>query len=418
MSNSAVPVVPTSAYQVHPNPPEEVEFHKGINEEARIKERDRRLEGKLKENQQVLLLGAASHLASHILNKFMEAVPNSHITLVDSKDPNIIFLNPVNRDYKGSPRIRMKQVSPFDWDWLAGTQNEYNIIINASMVHDAEYCHNNPIDSGYRNPMQAIEFMTALCRGSGWVSDGRLIIISSDKVYGHQPVGKPTPETAAINPIGVRACTRAAQEMIQTGIAQANGIPYMVLRVGTIHGEFTPREKATNAWCRALLMGEPIRMRGRFAKDDSPSRDWIHANDVASFVAFASLSEWDTSVKNEIYNLGGCEKHEHFLWNVAEAMKTVLHKGTETQRVDWREPGERGLRVWMDCTKVMEKMCFLPTVEFLYALVRRLPIWIAHYELNWPEGDIINLKKMLGIRDVEGARPAPGSTAHLGVQSG
>ena len=400
----------------------EVEEERKLDrEEQRFKERDRRLGKALEENQQVLLLGGASHIASHILKKFLLSVPNSHITLVDFKDPNIAFLNPELRDYKGSSRISTIQASPYDWDWLAEHQSDYNIIIAGSYVHDARYCHNNPIDSIQRNALGAMNFMTALTKGSGWTSDGRLVILSSDKVYGPQEK-MPTPETAPLNPVGVRATTRAAQELLMTGLAKSAGIHYIVLRCGTSYGEYTPREKAAYTWCRNLLMGEAIHMYGSFAKNDSPTRDWIHVDDIAALTAFTSIAEWSTSIRDEIYNVGEGASQPHYIWNIAEAMKTVLRRGTPTITDAWREPGEKMLRVWMDSRKAQEKLLLQPSIELIYGIARRLPVWIAHYDLLWSERQIIDLKASLGIRDVAQVRVPKdeghsGSSAHLGVQA-
>ena len=374
-----------------------------LEEDLRKKTIEERLAGKLEENQQVLIMGAHSHLAAHIVHKFITTIQNSHITIQDTKDPTFyVFQHPELREYRNSSRISVVQTSAHDWGWLEDTKDKYNIIIHASYVHDARYCHNNPIDSGFRNTQEALGFMTALTKGSGWSSDGRLLILSSDKVYGPQ-TQMPTPETAVLNPQGVRASTRAAQELILTGLAKSMGIHHIVLRLGTTCGEFTPREKAVNMWCRALLMGEPVHINGQFAitDQDKPSRDWVHVDDVSAITAFTAVSDWPTDIRDEIFNIGGCEKQPHYLWNICEAMKTVLHKGTQTIRDDWREPGERGLKVWMDCEKAQKKLLFLPSIELVFAITKRLPVWIAFHELLWTEQQIIDLKKMLGIRSTD-----------------
>jgi nucleoside-diphosphate-sugar epimerase len=378
-----------------------------VEEDERKSEIQKRLGDKLDQNQQVLIMGAASHLASHILHKFMVSIPNSHITIQDWKDPNIVFNNPELREYKGSSRIYVKQTSPHDWEWLEAEKDRYNVIIHANYVHDAKYCNNNPIDSGFRNPLEGVGFMHALTKGSGWSSEGRLIILSTDKVYGPQAI-MPTPETVPINPQGVRASTRAAQEMILTGMARAFGIHYICLRLGTHYGEFTARERAVNMWCRALLNGEPIHMNGQFAKDDSPSRDWIHVDDISAVTAYNSIADWPTDIRDEVYNIGGGEKEPHRLWNIAEGMKTVLRRGTQTIMDPWREPGEMHLRIWLDSGKAQKKLLLLPSVEFVYGITRRLAMWIAFRELLWGEQQIIDLKKQLGIRESDFTPGKPG----------
>jgi nucleoside-diphosphate-sugar epimerase len=391
-----------------------------MKEEVRLAQIEERLK-KSEDNHQILLLGASSHIASHILNKFLDAVPNSHITIADAKDPNIAFLNPALRHYKGTSRVTTVQSSPHDWEWLEVGLDSFDTIINASCVHDSIYCHNNPIDSAYRNSMQAVGLMTALQRGRGWKSDGKLIIISSDKVYGHQE-HLPIPETAPLNPAGIRASTRAQQEIYQTGMARALGIPFVCLRLGSTYGEYSPAEKSIYAWCRALLLNQPLKMHGEFAKNDSPARDWVHLDDVSAVVGFCTVTDWDTNMKNEIFNIGANEKHIHYIWNIAEAMKTVLRRGTTTIRAPWREPGERNLKIWLDSKKAEEKLFWLPSRDLVFGATRLLAPWIAYHDLLWSEEQIIELKRSLGIRDsIQGQPPkgsvGSGAVGHLTVQA-
>jgi nucleoside-diphosphate-sugar epimerase len=398
-----------------------------MNEDTRLG----KIEEKLKnagDSRHILLIGSSHYTASHILAKFLDSVPSSHVTIADSKDPRIAFLNPKIRHYKGSSRVTVVQVSPFDWDWLESTLDTFDVIINHSCVHDATYCANNPLDSAYRNSMQATGLMNAIQSGKGWKSDGKLIICSTDKVYGNQEK-LPTPETAPLNPVGVRATTRAAQEMIQRGMAESMGIPYVCLRYGTTYGEYTAPEKAIYAWCRALLMHQPILMNGEFAKDNSPARDWVHIDDVAAVTAFCSIAPWDTNIKNEVYNIGAGESQIHYIWNIAEAMKTILCRGTQTIMSPWRDAGERNLRIWLDTNKAKEKLFFLPGRELVYAATRELAPWIAYHDLMWSEEQIVALKKSLGVTRersvatpgaagvVGGGQSSGGSAGHLAVQS-
>jgi nucleoside-diphosphate-sugar epimerase len=380
-----------------------------------------------KQDKNILLLGGASHLASHIVEKFMIAGEGKSddagackLTVVDSKDPAAIFVNPEVRGYQGSPRITLKQTSLHDWEWLENSKQEYDTIINAWMVHDAIYANNNPSDTVYRNVVGAQSLMNALVKGSGW--DGNLVIISTDKVYGRtgddyvKPMKQkstPIPETAELQPLGVRAVTRASQELIQTGIAKSVGIDFVCLRLGTTYGPFTPAEKSIYSWIRSLLLNQTLKINGEFSKDDSPARDWVNIQDVSKLIAFVSLSRWSNEIKNEVYNVGACEKQPHFIQNISEAFKTVVRRGTMSSKQPWREPGEKMLRIWLDCEKVQEKLLFLPDEEFIYAATRDLSMWIAHNDLRWGTEDMEKLKKNLGIM-----RKAKDSPLHGGKTGG
>lgn len=382
-----------------------------MEEEKRKNEIRKRL-AKQKQDKNILLLGGASHLASHILFKLMSSgegeqdeTGGCRVTVVDSKDPAAIFINPDTRGYEGSPRITLKQVSPYDWEWLESSKDEYNVIINAWMVHDAVYAQNNPIDTVQRNVVQSQHFMNTLIKGQGY--DGHLIICSTDKVYGltgndyvkpMKQKSKPIPETAELQPVGWRAVTRTSQELVQTGMAKAYGIPFICFRIGTTYGPWTPREKSIFSWVKSLLLSKPLRIFGEFSKDDSPAREWVNIADVSTMITFTALSQWPTGVKNEIYNLGADEKQPHFVQNISEMLKTVIRKGTPSVREGWREPGETMLRIWLDCSKIREKLLFLAQTEFIYAAARDTSLWIAYNELKWGVEQMESLKKTVSTQ--------------------
>lgn len=367
-----------------------------MKEEVRLQGIEEKIKNNQDKHREVLLMGASNHIASHILAKFLDAIPGAHITLQDTKDPSVAFWNPKIKVFKGTSRCSLIQSSPYDWDWLKNDYQKYDTIINCLYVHDAVYCKNNPMDSVYRNPVAAMNFMNVLTSGSGY--DGKLLIMSTDKVYGQQDK-YPTPENVECKPEGVRATTRYAMEQIQRGIALENGIKHMVLRLGTTYGEWMPREKCVYSWCRKLLLHEPLLLNGEFSPDDSPWRDFINYKDVAALAAFVSITDWSNEQKNEIYNIGKGDSQPRKLWNVAEGMKSVLWKGTNTIRAPWREGSEKNLRIWMDTAKAQSKLLWLPGEELIYGATRYLAPWIAFHDLMWTEDQIVELKKSLGIRD-------------------
>jgi dTDP-D-glucose 4,6-dehydratase len=89
-------------------------------------------------------------------------------------------------------------------------------------------------------------------------------------------------------------------------MANSYGLQYIVFRMGTTYGDYTPREKAIYQWVRNLLIGEPIILNGQYGKDNSPSMDWVHIYDAGMAVNSAVMVDWNNNNKNEIYNIGGC----------------------------------------------------------------------------------------------------------------
>lgn len=349
----------------------------------------------------ILILGGASQFASHVATRLL-FYKNNKITLADSKDSNVAFLNPDMQQYEGSNRIEIIQPSLWDWGWLRDTlRNDpiaYDCIVNCSFVSDAVFGANNPIETQIRNGVYGVALMDVLRQCD---FQGKIVAISSDKVYGkYLPSELPLKETYVLKPSGVRAVTRAAQELAITGMSNAYGLQYMVLRIGTIYGNYTPREKAIYQWIRNLLLGEPVVLNGNFGRDNSPSRDWVHVYDASMAVNIAVMTDWTSEMKNEIYNIGGCEKRERYLQNVSESLKPTIRSKSPTIRGPWRNREEdKDLHIWLDCSKAREKIGYDPVKEFNYGMTRDMALWIAAYDLLLPQVNMLELERQLGIID-------------------
>lgn len=349
----------------------------------------------------ILILGGASQFASHVAVRLL-FYKNNKITLADSKDSNVAFLNPDMQQYEGSERIQIIQPSLWDWGWLRETLKnnpiEYDSIVNCSFVSDAVYAANNPIETQIRNGVFGVALMDVLRQCD---YQGKIIQISSDKVYGKYPPAElPLKENFVLKPSGVRAVTRAAQEMAMTGMSDAYGLSYMVFRMGTIYGNYTPREKAIYQWIRNLILGEPVVLNGNFGRDNSPSRDWVHVYDASMAVNIAVMTDWSLEMRNQIYNIGGCEKRERYLQNVSESLKPTIRSKSPTIRGPWRNREEdKDLHIWLDCTKAKEKLGYDPVKEFAYGMTRDMALWIAQYDLQLPQVHIMELERQLGIID-------------------
>lgn len=114
----------------------------------------------------------------------------------------------------------------------------------------------------------------------------RLVLASTSGVYGDCG-GALIDETAETNPQTERALRRVAQERLLTDWAQANSVPYAILRIAGIYG---PGRLPT----AAIRAGEPV-----IAASDAHPGNRIHVDDLAS-VAVAALTSTDA---NGIFNV-------------------------------------------------------------------------------------------------------------------
>lgn len=317
---------------------------------------------------------------------------------MDRKDPNYIFDNPGTTKYQGDERITLLHLSQWDYgsyikDILA--ENPYDVIINTLYIHDSKFSAINPLETVWTNEIFTADLMETLRRAD---FTGKIIHVSTDKVYGPEHSDLPLKETSVCNPKGIRGITRLNQENIVRGWGETYGMPYIIPRLGTLYGNFGPNDKALSAWCIAALNNEPLLVYG----NGRTSRDWVHTFD-ASLAIFDLAMTDEQTVNNEIYNIGAKYKYERFLQNIAENIKSFLRPLNPNPTIRYNAPArdsaeEKGMHLWLDCTKASDKFGYETTYDFDAKKVQwNVTYWVAQSVLGWEQVRLYELQRRLGF---------------------
>jgi len=133
--------------------------------------------------------------------------------------------------------------------------------------------------------------------------DCRILIFSTDEVFGPAPEGFAFNENDIFKPSNPYAAAKCGEEMIAYSFAHAFGMPISVVRSTNIIGEAQNTEKFIPKTIKAILNNEKVILHGK-NKEDQSSRCWIHARNVADGLLFLL----DKADKKECYHIGGEEK--------------------------------------------------------------------------------------------------------------
>jgi nucleoside-diphosphate-sugar epimerase len=347
--------------------------------------------------KQILVFGRGQ-LASHIVCALLSD-ESTDITVVHRNDPKLIFMNPDMQRYEDNwgHRIRLKQYSDFDMYKLFLTGTTYDTIINADSIHDSKFASNNPVETALHNEVFVTRLLDMLKMTD---YKGRLIHLSSDKVYGIQKE-LPIKEEAQPNPQGDRSGSRFAQEIKITSKAKVNSIRYIILRLGNMFGEYTPMENCINSWVRNALLNEPLTINGGTANERN-SRDFVSIYDVSHLIKqLCTTMADDYTIDNDIYNIGGCYKSETHLQNINEGIKHLfspINEDMTTEYGPWRnKKEEEGLKIWLDCSKAVDKLKYEQKKQFDSYSYKEVALHIAQYELRWGDIKMLDLERSLGI---------------------
>jgi len=244
---------------------------------------------------------------------------------------------------------------------------------------------------------------------------GNIFHVSTAKVYGmyteqSMEIGRIN-ENYPCNPVGVKATSRYIQEQVISGLGKDYGIPYIILRLGTLWGSFTDPATSINAWIRDVLLKRNLKLCGNGEKD---SRDFVHVYDVCQVIK--DLVEYtlepqglDDGELNEIYNIGGNPLHEIFMKNLSESVKKMLrpwHPRVTTEHIDYfNEPEEMYYREFLDCSKARKKLGYLPYKPFIATKIfQELVPWIGKYECGFGNPELLDLERLVGIMNPERER--------------
>ena len=349
------------------------------------------------EPRKIVLLGS-SHLASHISLHLMR-LHNMQLYVIDRKDPNQIFLNPEMKNFYGDPRITTLYWSDKDFqtnfiDLQRSQGTKADIIINTINIQDEIYSEYNPLETMNINTIFTTALMESL-RKSDW--DGVLMHMSTAKVYGFK--SKQSTDIPKIyesfdcHPSGIKAVSRYCQELIVSRLAETYGTKYLVFRLGTLYGHFTPSDGVLNTWLRAMLTKSHVRLHGCLG---SESRDFTSIFDVADFMLqLVNRNKFSKNVLNQVYNIDSNIKNETRLKNIADAIVGFLKPYSPDSKIirsDYRFEEERDYREFLDCTRATTMLGYHPKVEFdVLRVLMKIPMVIAREELGLDDESLLEI---------------------------
>ncbi|MGO9972006.1 MAG: NAD-dependent epimerase/dehydratase family protein [Solirubrobacteraceae bacterium] len=199
----------------------------------------------------------------------------------------------------------------------------------------------------------------------------RVIVASSDKAYGLQPL--PYREDAALEPQYPYDVSKAATDLIARSYWHTFGLPVAVTRFANIYGggDFNASRLVPEAVDAALAGRAPI-----VRSDGSPERDFLYVEDaVAAYLAIAAaLGRGDCA--GEAFN-AGCGR-PHRVLDVVRLICELAGTGVEPEILGTGTPAGEIDRQWVDYGKLHAATCWTPTVELRDGLQRTIDWYRGH----------------------------------------
>ncbi|MGO9790006.1 MAG: NAD-dependent epimerase/dehydratase family protein [Solirubrobacteraceae bacterium] len=222
--------------------------------------------------------------------------------------------------------------------------------------------------STFETNMRGSWLLLEACRHHGV---RRVVVASSDKAYGRQPL--PYREQAALAPSYPYDVSKAATDMLARSYWHTWGLPVAVTRFANIYGggDYNGSRLVPEAVGAALAGRAPV-----VRSDGSPERDFLYVEDaVAAYLAIASALGRGEGA-GEAFN-AGCGR-PHKVLDVVALICELAGTGVAPEILGTGTPAGEIDRQWVDFTKLRVATGWTPTVELRDGLQRTIDWFRTH----------------------------------------
>jgi dTDP-glucose 4,6-dehydratase len=236
----------------------------------------------------VLVTGGAGFIGSHLVDLVLEA-PGARVTVLDRLSTGGTRSNLEQHD--ADPRFRFVHADVNDADAVQEAVRDADAVIHAAAESHVDRSIDAPREFVLSNVV-GTQTVLESCR----IADTRLLMISTDEVYGAgDPAGGLFDEDHAIDPRSPYAASKAAADLLCRAYVATYGVNVTVVRGTNAYG---PRqiERVVPTYAIAALEGSPIPVYGK----GEERREFLHVRDWAR----AALVVLERGRSGVVYNIG------------------------------------------------------------------------------------------------------------------
>jgi CDP-glucose 4,6-dehydratase len=251
-------------------------------------------------------------------------------------------------------------------------EHEVDAVFHLAAQTIVEHAVRDPLGTFRANVAGTWELLDA-CRRCG--RPARILVASSDKAYGTQPV-LPYTEDQPLEGRHPYDVSKSCADLIATAYANTYSLPLAITRCGNLFGggdlNFSRLVPGT---IRHALRGERPVLRS----DGSPLRDYLHVDDaVDAYLAIAERLH-DPAVRGEAWNVS-CEQPQ----SVLEMTQRVLRAAgrPDLEPVVLNEARHEIPNQYLAAAKLRDRLGWTPSVGLDEGLTRTLTWYRRHFALN------------------------------------
>lgn len=318
--------------------------------------------------KRLLVTGGLGFLGSNFLRCWHRRYPRSPIVNIDrltyaggADNPGTVCSSPAYAEH----RITITNARRLREVWPQGP---------VTVVHFAAETH---VD---RSLLDAQPFVRTNVLGTHTILElartfpvERVIVISTDEVYGPTPPRRKFRESQPLNPTNPYAASKAAADLLALSYRQMYDMPVIILRSVNVYGPRQYPEKFIPLFVTRALAGEPLPLYG----DGRQQRDWLWQEDFCEAVRLLVQAR---SPRHPVYHLAAGNHHRNV--DVARTIIALTGCAPDLLRRVADRPGHDA-RYALDDLRFREEFKWRPQMAWREGLQRTVewykdhPGWIS-----------------------------------------
>lgn len=299
----------------------------------------------------ILVTGGAGFIGSHFIEHMLSTYPEAHVTNLDALT-YAGFLHTHHalhtaygdryrfvHDRVGNAQTLQHLIPTVDYIVHLAAESNVDLSLESSQV----FLHTNILET---------QLLLEACRQHPRLK--RLVLVSTDEVYGNPWQDIPSQENDPLLPCSPYAASKAGQDLLAYSYFVSFGLPVVRSRCVNNYGQRQDPTKLIPRFTLNALKNNPLPLYG----SGHNLREWIHAKDHAAALAFLMLGP--DSLNGDVFNVG--TGIEHSAREVGKAiLKHFERPDSDLETVDDR-PGHV-LRHAVNCEK-LKSLGWKPRIDW------------------------------------------------------
>jgi len=314
-------------------------------------------------DRSVLVTGAGGFVASWLCEELVEAGANVVGIVRDSAGERLLRLHGI------AERMSIVHGSIVDYALVERAINEYEVDTGFHLAAQAlvGVANRSPL-STFESNIKGTWNLLEACRLSKTIT--RVVVASSDKAYGDQPV-LPYREDTTLRGRYPYDASKVCTDVLARCYAATYDLPVAVTRCANIYGggDFN-WSRLVPGTIRSVLQGEAPVIRS----DGSPERDYLYVTDAVEAYLTLAVHAPESSIRGNAFNFGS-NRPVSALALVEQILRAA--DSPLCPQILGRAKGEID-RQYLDSTLAKQALGWVPRVDLAEGL-RHTITWYANY---------------------------------------